>query len=325
MNIGILGAGNIAATMAETIRQMNIAGEDVALYAVASRDEMKATSFAARFGIHKAYTGYENLLRDSGVDLVYIATPHSCHYAQILLCLKYNKPVLCEKAFTANADQARKALMIANLKKVPVTEAIWTRYMPIRQTIQDIIESGEIGEPRTLTANLSYNIWDNERIHNPELAGGALLDVGVYTLNFAEMVFGHPDRVQASCTMGETGVDESDSITLHYKDGRMAVLTAGTRVMSDRQGIVYGDEGYLVVDNINNPHHVTVFDLSRQVKATYDAPQQISGYEYQIRSMHRTIEEGRLECPEMPHKETVHMMELMDAIRMQMGVRYPFE
>jgi predicted dehydrogenase len=325
MNIGILGAGNIAAGMAETIRQMHLRGEDVDLYAVASRDAGKAQAFAARFQIHKAYGGYENMLKDSGLDLVYIATPHSHHYEHMLLCLKYNKAILCEKSFTANADQARRILTLSKLKNVPVTEAIWTRYMPMRKTIKEIIDKGMIGEPRTLTANLSYNIWQNTRIRTPELAGGALLDVGVYVLNFADMCFGQPGQVQAEAVIGETGVDESDSITLRYPDGKMAVLVCGTRAISDRQGIIYGDEGYLVVDNINNPLHASVYGLSRHVSESFDAPEQISGLEYEVREMVQAIEEGDLECRSMPHRDTIRIMELMDTIRMQTGVQFPFE
>lgn len=325
MNIGILGAGHIAATMAETIQKMHLQGEDVTLYAVASRDIDKARAFAARFQIHKAYAGYANMLEDSGLDLVYIATPHSHHYEHMLLCLKFGKAILCEKAFTANADQARRILTLSKLKDIPVTEAIWTRYMPFNQTIKKIIEEGQIGEPRTLTANLSYNIWQNERIHDPALAGGALLDVGVYTLNFADIFFGQPSQVQAQAVIGETGVDESDSITLRYPDGKMAILLCGTRAISDRQGIIHGDEGYLVVDNINHPKQVSVYDLSRQISKTIDAPEQISGYEYEVREMIQAVEEGELECPSMSHRDTIRMMELMDHIRIQTGVQFPFE
>ncbi|MFN2938267.1 Gfo/Idh/MocA family protein [Lachnospiraceae bacterium YH-ros2226] len=325
MNIGILGAGHIAATMAETIQKMHLQGEDVTLYAVASRDIDKARAFAARFQIHKAYAGYANMLEDSGLDLVYIATPHSHHYEHMLLCLKFGKAILCEKAFTANADQARRILTLSKLKDIPVTEAIWTRYMPFNQTIKKIIEEGQIGELRTLTANLSYNIWQNERIHDPALAGGALLDVGVYTLNFADIFFGQPSQVQAQAVIGETGVDESDSITLRYPDGKMATLLCGTRAISDRQGIIHGDEGYLVVDNINHPKQVSVYDLSRQISKTIDAPEQISGYEYEVREMIQAVEEGELECPSMSHRDTIRMMELMDHIRMQTGVQFPFE
>lgn len=325
MNIGILGAGNIAGTMAETIRMMAGNGEDVSLYAIGSRSERKAESFAMKNGCNRAYGSYEDLLRDPNVDLVYIATPHSEHYINMLLCLNYNKPVLCEKSFTANADQARKITTLAELKKIPLSEAIWTRYMPMRKIINDVLSSGAIGIPRTITANLSYNVYKNERLHRPDLAGGALLDVGIYPINFAEMVFGHADGVNATAIMSEDGVDETDSITLTWDDGRAAVLTAGIKAISDRSGIIYGDEGYAVVDNINNPERIRIYDLSRENVKTIEAPNRLTGYEYEIREMHRIIEEEEIECPSMPHDESVHIMEVMDHIRAQIGYKFPFE
>lgn len=325
MNIGILGAGNIAATMADTIRAMKQNGEDVELYAIASRTQAKADRFAVNTGTKKAYGSYESLLRDRNVDLVYIATPHSEHYRNMLMCLEYDKPILCEKAFTANAEQAMKIIMMGELKGIPLTEAIWPRYMPMRKMINDEIASGSIGAPRTLAANLSYVIYQNERLHTPALCGGALLDVGIYPLNFAVMTFGRPDGLTASAVMSPEGVDESDSITLTYKDGRSAVLYAGTKAISDRQGVISGDEGFLVVDNINNPECYRVYDLSRQCVKTVEAPAQLTGYEYEVRAMHRAIEEKDIECPQMPHEETVQMMKIMDAIRTQIGYRFPFE
>ena len=325
MKIGILGAGNIAATMADTIREMKKQGDDVELYAIGSRTQAKADRFAINTGCKKAYGSYEDLLKDPFIDLVYIATPHSEHYQNMLLCLKYEKPVLCEKAFTANVEQAQRILMMAELKGVPVTEAIWTRYMPMRKMIRDLLEEGVIGEVRTLTANLSYQIYDKHRIHQAELCGGALLDVGVYPMNFAEMVFGHPDRITATAFMSEDGVDESDSITYTDRDGRTAVLTCGTRAISDRQGIIYGDNGYMIVENINNPERIHVYNLMREEVRTIECPEQISGYEYEVRELMETIRSGKTECPSMPHRETLHMMKELDMIRSQIGYRFPFE
>ena len=325
MNVGILGAGNIAGTMAETIRMMASDGEDVSLYAIGSRSERKAQSFAMKNGVARAYSSYEDLLRDPNVDLVYIATPHSEHYINMLLCLNFNKPVLCEKSFTANADQARKITTLAELKKIPLAEAIWTRYMPMRKIINDVLSSGAIGTPRTITANLSYNVYKNDRLHRPDLAGGALLDVGVYPINFAEMIFDHADGVSATAVMSEDGVDETDSITLTWDDGRVAVLTAGIKAISDRSGVIYGDEGYAVVENINNPDRIRIYDLSRENVKTIEAPDRLNGYEYEIREMHRIIEEEKTECPSMPHDESVHIMEVMDHIRAQIGYKFPFE
>lgn len=326
MKIGILGAGNIAGVMANTIRQLHANGHPEAeLYAVAARDLSRAQAFAAAHGVEKAFGSYEAMLQDPALELVYIATPHSHHYRQIRLCARYGKHVLCEKAFTVNARQADDAIRYARSQGVLVTEAIWTRYQPMCQIIRDVLASGKIGEPRLLTANLGYAITGNRRIVDPALAGGALLDVGVYTLNFAEMVFGPADGVRGLCTKNEAGVDLTDSITLTWQDGRVANLTAAATALSDRFGIVYGTKGYLMVENINNPQSLQVFD--DQYKPVYRAvcPKQLTGYEYEVLEAIDCIRQGRLECPSMPHSETIHMMEQMDHLRAQMGIRYPCE
>ena len=187
LKVGILGAGGIACAMAKTISQMPSA----CCFAVASRDLEKARKFAEKWGIKKAYGSYEEMLSDPGVDLVYVATPHSHHYPHVRLCLEHGKHVLCEKAFTVNAAQARELFRIAKDKRLLLTEAMWTRYLPMRGTINEVLRSGIVGKPWLLTANLGYMISDVERLKEPSLAGGALLDVGVYPLNFAAMVFGN--------------------------------------------------------------------------------------------------------------------------------------
>ena len=251
MNIGILGAGNIAGSMARTICGMAAQGRPVTLCAVASRSQEKADAFAKAYGIPRAYGSYAAMLNDPLVELVYIATPHSHHAEQIRQCVAAGKPVLCEKSFTANAKQAEEVLQEAEAAGVYVAEAIWTRYMPARGMIADIIVSGEIGEPRFLSANLAYDVEHKERISQPELAGGALLDVGVYPLNFASMVFGNDIvRVESSVQKLGTGVDRTESITYFYRDGKMAQLMASVVFNSDRRGIVYGTKGFLTVDNV---------------------------------------------------------------------------
>lgn len=326
LHMAILGAGRIAATMAETINCMNQVGNHaVSLYAVAARDLERAQQFADTHGVERAYGSYEEMLQDQQVQLVYVATPHSHHYQHVMMCLEHGKHVLCEKAFAANAQQTREMLQRATDKGLLLTEAIWTRYQPMREVISQVVNSGVIGEPRMLTANLGYEIMGKERIVEPALAGGALLDVGIYPLNFAEMVFGAPDQVHAVGVLSDKGVDFQDSMTLTWKDGKMAVLNAGANCVSDRMGVIYGTRGFAVVENINNPQSITVYDAQYQQAEHHPCPAQLTGYEYEVVEAARCIEAGALECPSMPHQDTVHMMELMDEIRHQMGVRYPFE
>lgn len=184
--IGIIGAGWIAEKMCDAIAPFT----DMEIYAIASRTMEKAEAFAAEHDIRKAYGSYEEMVCDPAVDLVYIATPHSHHYDHAMLALEHGKPVLVEKAFTANAMQAEKLIETARSKGLFITEAIWTRYMPLSHKVREIMKSGIIGEPRVLTATLCYMMENKERIVRGDLCGGALLDLGVYTLNFARMYFG---------------------------------------------------------------------------------------------------------------------------------------
>lgn len=322
VNVGVLGTGNIAATMAATIEKM----KGVKLYAVASREKVKADVFAGKYGCKKAYGSYEELAEDKKIDIIYIATPHSEHFANAKMCIEHGKPVLCEKAFTANAAQAEELFRLSEEKGVFITEAMWTRYMPMLTTIREVIGSGVIGEPKTLTANLGYVINNIERLKNPALAGGALLDVGVYTLNFALMIFGNNiDKIISNCTYTDTGVDEQNSITLQYMDGRVAHLNSSINSISDRKGIVYGTKGYIIVDNINNFESISVYDSSYKKVGIYKCPKKISGYEYEVEASIKAIRDHQIECVEMPHSETIRVMKIMDSLRKEWGIIYPFE
>ena len=322
MNIAFLGAGRIAHVLAKTMVQM----PDVTLYAVAARDLSRAEAFAAEYGFAKAYGSYEDMLSDPNVELVYIATPHSHHFAHMKLCIGYGKNVLCEKSFTLNAPQAREIKALANEKGVYVAEAIWTRYMPSRQLINEVLSSGIIGKVSTMTCNLSYPVTYKERIVQPELAGGALLDVGIYGLNFALMHFGDDfTRMDSSVRFTDSGVDAQETITLHYPDGKMAVITAGVLARGDRKGIFYGEKGYLIVENINNPQSISAFDLTDTLIQRFEVPKQISGYEYEIREAMARIRAGQTEAASMTLSETIQVMELMDRLRADWGLVYPME
>lgn len=320
--IAIMGTGKIASIMADTIKST----KGVVCYAVGSRNQETANKFASEYGIKKAYGSYAELVSDPKVDLVYVATPHSEHYENVKLALSAGKNVICEKAFMLNERQAKEIFEYAESKKLFVTEAMWTRYMPMRAKLNEVIASNVIGEPTMLTANLGYNISAKDRINLPELGGGALLDLGVYTLNFASMVFGNDVTDIASiCTFNNLGMDMQDSITLRYKDGKMAVLNATALGLSDRSGVIYGSKGYIVVDNINNIDAITVYDNEYKKIANYKRPRQITGYEYEIEACVKALDEGWLECPEMPHSETLKMLNMMDFIRKSNNIKFPGE
>lgn len=322
MKVGILGAGRIAGIMASTLQRMDTAQA----YAVAARDYSRARAFADQYSIGHAYGSYEDMLRDPEVELVYVATPHSFHKDQTLMCLEAGKPVLCEKAFTTNAAEARQVLEAAQKKHLFVTEAIWPRYMPMAETIRDFCQSGKIGEIRALTANIGAPVFQNARIHDPNLAGGALLDLGIYPLTFASIAFGDEiGEITTKVSMSDEGVDIEDYLILTYRDGRTASIYASVLGQTDRQGILYGTTGYAIIENVNNYEEIKVYDSNRKLKEQVKRPIQISGYEYEVQAAVDCIRAGMLECPQMPHEETIRMMELMDRIRDQWGMRYPWE
>ncbi len=320
--VGIIGAGWIAEKMAEALAPL----EDYCVHAIASRSLEKAEEFAGRWNIEKAYGSYEELVADDEINLVYIATPHSHHFQHAMLALEHGRNVLVEKAFTANAQEAETLIRTAHEKGLFITEAIWTRYMPLSHKVKEVMESGIIGKPRVLTATLCYMMEFKERIVRADLCGGALLDLGVYALNFARMYFGTDIvRTVTNVHLGPTGMDMHESISLSFADGKMANLQAGALCLNDRQGIISGTEGYIRVDNINCPEVVEVW-RNYELAARYRKPaDMVNGYEYQVFECRRCIEEGLQESPMMPHEETISIMKQMDALRQEWGVRYPMD
>lgn len=322
LRVGIIGAGWIADKMAEALSPL----DEAEVLAIASRSLEKARQFADERGISRAYGSYEELVEDPDVDLVYVATPHSHHYPHARLALEHGKPVLVEKAFTANAREAEALLTLAHERHLFITEAIWTRYMPLSMKVKEIMDSGIIGEPRILTATLCYEMEQKERIIRPDLCGGALLDLGVYVLNFARMYFGTDIvRTVTNCHLGPSGMDMMESISLSFRDGRMANLQAGCLTLNDRQGIISGKEGYIRIDNVNCPERIEVW-RNYELVEVYERPEgMVNGYEYQVLECKRCLETGLTESPMMPHEETLSIMRQMDALRKDWGVKYPMD
>lgn len=327
MKIGLLGAGRIAGTMAATVSGLAARGEPgIEAWAVGARDYDRAAALAKEFGFARAYGSYKALLSDPEVDLIYIATPHSHHYEHVKLCLEHGKHVLCEKAFTVNAAQAREIIDLAQAKGLLLTEAIWPRYMPSRAMIDQVLARGEIGTPRSLTASLNYDVHDKERMLEPALAGGALLDLGVYPINFAMMAFGdNPASISGAAVLTDKGVDARESITMIWPDGKIAVLHADMYTQSNRLGVINGSKGYLEVQNINNPEELRVYDMDYNLVKAYQVPTQITGYEYEVLACRDALTAGETECAAMPHDTTIQVMELMDSLRRSWNVIYPFE
>lgn len=320
--MAIMGAGKIAAKMAAAINGL----KEIEAYAVASRNLEKARQFAKEWNFVKSYGSYEEMVKDPEINLIYIATPHAMHYENAKLCIEHGKNVLIEKAFTANAKQAKELIDLAQKEKVFVAEAMWTRYMPGIQMLRDIIAEGRIGQVDSVEADFSVPISQRERLHNPALAGGALLDLGVYSLTFADMFLGdNISAIKSRCIMYSTGVDATDHIEILYKDGRQAFLRTSMVSGPRNEGKINGTQGYIEVANINSLDKIQVFDACGQLQETLIPPKLVNGYEYEVLSCKKAIEAGQLECEEMTLAKTLEMMERMDALRREWGVVYPFE
>lgn len=322
MKVGIIGTGWIAEKAAITLNGLT----DCEAYAVGSRRQETAEAFAAKWNIKKAYGSYTELIANPDVDLVYVGTPHSHHFDVTKEAIMAGKPCLVEKAFMANARQTREILDLARQRSVFVAEAIWTRYQPAVGIVRKLIADGRIGEPHLVTATLGYSMGDKPRIMRPDLCGGALLDLGVYALNFVRM-FCDSDiaSIDGTCVKSDTGMDLTNAITIILKDGILANVQSSAQCVGDNIGVIAGTEGNLIIDNINNPQTITVNGPDRTYVETIHVPQQITGYEYQFLACRDALAEGLLEPREMPHDETLYIMQLMDELRRKWGVRYPMD
>ena len=322
LRVGIIGTGWIAEKAAITLAGLTMCEA----YAVGSRSQEKADEFARKWDVKKAYGSYAELLADPEVDLVYVGTPHSHHYDVTREALLAGKPCLVEKAFMANRREAKEIIDLAHEQKVFLAEAIWTRYQPVVNMVRELISNGRIGTPRLLTATLGYSMGEKPRIMRADLCGGALLDLGVYALNFVRMFFpADIVSIDSQCVKSTTGMDLTNAITLVLADGMLCNLQSSAACVGDNIGVIAGTDGNLIIDNINNPQTITVNGPDRTYIETIRVPKQITGYEYQFVACRQALIDGLLEPLEMPHAETLYIMELMDGLRQKWGVRYPMD
>jgi len=321
---GILATGGIAHKLAQAISDC----EDGTLVAVASRTQARAEQFAQQWEIPKCYATYEALVADPEVDVVYIATPHSFHYDNMLLCLNAGKHVLCEKPLTLNAKQAQVCIALARSKGLFLMEAVWTRFIPaIRQAVQ-WVQAGAIGKVRLIQADFCINVPFNpaHRLYAPELGGGALLDLGIYPLTFTTLFLGLPASFTSTAHLNEvTGVDELVAMTLRYDNGALAQLSTSQRVALPIEAVIAGSEGSIKVHELFiRPDRLCLHRLG-QAEEVHELPFRSNGYIHEVEEVHQCLRAGRLESGIMPLDETVALMKIMDAMRHGWGFRYPHE
>lgn len=320
---GVIGTGGIAAKFAQDLRHL----PDAQLVAVGSRSQATADAFAQKHGAERAHPSYAELVADPDVDAVYVSTPHPMHRDDALLAIEAGKAVLCEKAFTVNAEQAREVVAAARARGVFVMEAMWTRFLPHMVKVREVIASGVLGTIQAVYAD--HGQWFAEdpafRLFAPELGGGALLDLGVYPISFASMVLGTPTRVTAVSDPAFTGVDAQTSMILQYDGGAQAVLTCLLSARSTVRAAVIGTDGRIEIDWVwYQPSTFRVITRSGEV-TEYDEPCEPRGMQYEAAEVARCVRAGRLESPTLTLAETVSIMETMDEVRRQIGLRYPGE
>lgn len=321
---GIIGPGSISRKFATGLQAL----DDATLYAVASRSQDKADAFGDEFGAEKKYNNYEALVNDPDVDAVYIGTPHTFHKPHTLMCLNAGKPVLCEKPFAVNAAEAREMVALAREKNIFLMDAVWTRYFPVMIKLRELLAAGAIGDVMLVQADFGFrmgSVMPEHRLFNPDLAGGALLDVGVYPIQFASMVYGkQPESIVSQATLGTTGVDEVSVSVFKYSDYEMATITTAIRMNTLHEVRVFGTEGIISIPDWWHPTEMTV-QAKGQPSETHTFDLDGNGYNYEAAEVGRCIRAGLTESDVMPWAESIAIMETMDTIRAQWGLTYPSE
>ena len=319
---GIVGTGNIAHKLADDLKHVT----DAELYAVASRSQKKADSFAFEYGITRAYSSYEKLAGDKEVQAVYIATPHQDHYQSTLLMLRNKKAVLCEKPLAVNSAQAREMIRVARENKVLLLDALWSVFLPGMLKVQEWIKAGYIGDIQLITSEFGFiSEFDPEgRLYNPELAGGALLDIGIYTILLPYWLYNaKPSGIQASAKMTSTGVDEQTGILMTFPNRQIAQSTCGINIPLKNDSTIYGTKGLIQMPEYWKAQKVWLKSIDKD--DSFEDKRESWGYDYEVREVNRLIMEGKTESSVVSYQKSIGLMEILDDTRAKIGLRYPFE
>ena len=358
INWGILGTGYIAQEFARGLRML----PDAKLLAVGSRKLETAQKFANQFQISRAYQSYEELVADKDIDIVYIATPNIAHKDNCILCLEAGKAILCEKPFTLNAKDARDVIELARHKKLFCMEAMWMRFIPLIPKVREMINDGVIGDIKMVTADFGLQIAvdENDRRFNPNLGGGALLDIGIYPISLAFYLLGKPSNIVSQVTLGKTQVDEQSSLIFQYANGQLATLYSSFLTNTPNEVIIMGTQGQLRIHApIYRPDQLSIqtfpalstttssnsqpsWKLTLKQMALFKKsyhylsrfihkpkkiviPYQGNGYQYEAAEAMNCLRTGKMESQTMSLDETLTILETMDTLRTQWGVKYPNE
>lgn len=321
---GIVGTGAIAHQFARGLREL----EDADLTAVSSRTQESADKFGEEFDVPHRHVGVKNIASDRDIDVVYVATPHSMHMNSTLACLDGSKAVLCEKPFAINTSEVTRMVGRARDRGLFLMEAFWNHCFPSMAKVREIVDSGAIGEIRLVQSNICFRCgWNpDSRLLNPELGGGALLDIGVYNIALAQMIYGQrPTRISSMAHLGETGVDEQSAMILGYESGAMAVLTCAIRTTTPQESAIYGTDGFIKIPAMfSQPYRIIVTrGKEKEEEITFDRFG--NGYTYEAIEVMQCLRNGNLESQIVPLAMSMAIMETMDEIRKQWNLVYPME
>jgi predicted dehydrogenase len=320
---GILGPGRIAKQFAKGVDSI----DNSEIYAVASNDQERAALFADEFNVPNSYSTYSDLVNDPMVDAVYIATPHRFHFEQTKLCLEAKKPVLCEKPFTVNVEECKKLIEMAKEKKVFLMEGLWTRFLPIYRVIWSWINNGEIGDIKLLnsTFGISPQKDPEDRKFNHELAGGALLDLGIYQISLSQWLLNrNPLKISAEALIGDTNVDELTAANLVYENGVVSQFNCNLLSQNENNFLIYGNKGSIRI-HADYWKGTTATLIKNGENITEKASFRSTGFEYEAEEVMNCVLQGKLESVVMPLDQTLANIEVMDKIREIIGLKYNFE
>ncbi len=321
-NWGILGPGGIATAFAEDLKKL----EDHSIAAVGSRTLSNAQSFAHNFG-GTAYGSYEELVADPQVDAIYVATPHPAHKENVILALNAGKPVLCEKPFAVNASEAQQMVDAAASNGEALMEAMWARFLPHYAKVREIVESGVLGKIHTIQADHGQRLADQNipRLVEPSLAGGALLDLGIYPVSFAHMILGNPTKITSTAVLTDKGVDAQTSMIFDYASGAQAVLNTTMIEQTPCRAVVAGINGWLEIDRtFYNPASIRVV-LNDSSVTEYPSTYIGHGLREQAETFKQLVRSGQQQSQILNWQDTVDIMKTLDQVRAQIGLKYPFE
>lgn len=322
---GIMGAGGIAHKFASDLSLV----EGAELIAIGSRAKGKADEFTSRYAIKYSHGSYEELVKNEEVDVIYIATPHSHHYDNTLLCFEHNKAVLCEKAFAVNSVQAREMIRVAKEKKLFLMEALWTKFLPHYQRLMTVLNENLLGDIKSVLINFGFMPKEPvpARLFDPALAGGTILDIGIYNVFIAMSVLGRPDEIDARMTASPEGVDEQCAILFKYRNGAMAQLFSSFLTHLPTEAEISGTKGRIkLTHRFYTPEaSIEYYPGKHDSLRTIDFAKETSGHGYQHEARHvvECLQKGLTESPILTHESTLVLMEVLDEIRKKAGVVYP--